>query len=340
MVMEKRGDRGFKRIAFLAAAIAVLALLLFLPKAFVGHAVLSPEEIPRIAGVWNAPGTMTFTHPEQDCYQHTSPNPLPIYMVFTFVQSGDRIIATAPDFILPSKEESTPAKNVHLDAKFITQKILSANMTFLAVDDHPENVYTDSFDITLADDCNSAKGIASWHADNPHQPCSGTAEYSFTRQNPTGCGLKCIESFTCSDWSACVNGSQTKLCFDSKQCNKAQATKTESRPCLLPAPPKSNAYIYWIILLVLLIGGALAAYIMMGKGRKKNNASALMAQQLDDSLAGLGRSIDSGDKTAATEGYGAFAEMFEKYREKLDAEDSQRIYQQGMDAYNRLSMMR
>ncbi len=41
----------------------------------------------------------------------------------------------------------------------------------------------------------------------------------------------CQESWTCSDWSACKDGIETRLCFDENQCGTENDRPFESNPC-------------------------------------------------------------------------------------------------------------
>jgi len=49
----------------------------------------------------------------------------------------------------------------------------------------------------------------------------------------------CFEKWNCTDWGPCINGTQTRICYDIGSCKRPP--RTESRPCVVqpkPAPPK------------------------------------------------------------------------------------------------------
>ena len=59
-----------------------------------------------------------------------------------------------------------------------------------------------------------------------------SAAMEFTPNNtiPT-----CISSLTCDVWSACINGLQTRTCFDT--CNQSIALITQTQSCVVPCSP-------------------------------------------------------------------------------------------------------
>lgn len=53
----------------------------------------------------------------------------------------------------------------------------------------------------------------------------------------------CQENWTCSNWSACINGTQTRTCEDLNQCGTNESKPTETQSCQAeePSPPPIEA---------------------------------------------------------------------------------------------------
>ncbi len=321
--------RGSRLGAFFTIAVILVAIYI-IPPIFIGHTI-SQEQIPDIGGNWNANLVITSC---PGCQGSTgfSPFLLGIY------QSEDRVSAKANEFITQSDGEKL--ENFVMDGIFIDQREVQG--TFLM--NHQYSVsdkINGTTDWIISDDCNHITINSDFIAWKGRRiDASGTVQLTLSRVNPTGCGLKCFESFTCSDYSECVNGTQTRLCFDANQCNRTQASKTESQSCAMPVVPApvpekgSNLLVYILIILVILIFAAVVAFFLMKKGKRKDTG---LANELSSMIEDANRLLLSGDREGALKGYGGFSEYFSKNSDKLSEMDRGKIYQEGLGLYNRLA---
>lgn len=54
-------------------------------------------------------------------------------------------------------------------------------------------------------------------------------------------GVSCIESWECTNWSACSDGNETRICADKNTCNSFLLKPAESRECVVGLDEKSDS---------------------------------------------------------------------------------------------------
>ncbi|MBN1644811.1 hypothetical protein JW851_02070, partial [Candidatus Woesearchaeota archaeon] len=54
--------------------------------------------------------------------------------------------------------------------------------------------------------------------------------------------IDCWEYWTCSDWTECINGTQTRNCSDLNKCSTFESKPSETKQCIMPAKeePKTS----------------------------------------------------------------------------------------------------
>ena len=93
--------------------------------------------------------------------------------------------------------------------------------------------------------CDTGEDCTSCLSDCPCQPgqiCSSGACLTPSGPLPSGGGggvyippkKTCNESWTCTDWSACVSGTQTRTCTDLNNCNTTKSKPNETQSCIAP----------------------------------------------------------------------------------------------------------
>jgi len=93
--------------------------------------------------------------------------------------------------------------------------------------------------------------------------CTGTPSSDGTTN------LTCVENWECSDWSACTDNQQARVCDDLNECNTTLSKPLESQSCT-PAPPVTPAssgfakYKYYII------GGVILLLVILYFVMRKN----------------------------------------------------------------------
>ena len=55
-----------------------------------------------------------------------------------------------------------------------------------------------------------------------------------TIEYPEGAPQECVEDWSCTDWSACVNGTQTRTCTDLNECGTDENKPLEFQVCTPP----------------------------------------------------------------------------------------------------------
>ncbi len=98
--------------------------------------------------------------------------------------------------------------------------------------------------IRLSPDCTGITGTVQWTWAYRGRTCPGSSTIVGERTDGGKCPeVLCVESWECSEWSACVNGEQTRSCFDSNSCGTEQDKPEEFRSCIetpAPAPAKKG----------------------------------------------------------------------------------------------------
>ena len=56
-------------------------------------------------------------------------------------------------------------------------------------------------------------------------------------KNDTTEADSCTTNWQCSDWSACLDGTQTRTCTDANNCGSSNGKPSEAQSCITPAPP-------------------------------------------------------------------------------------------------------
>ena len=56
---------------------------------------------------------------------------------------------------------------------------------------------------------------------------------------PTGASTACTEDWTCTDWSECLDGTQTRTCTDNNNCGTEDNKPAETRDCVQTQPAES-----------------------------------------------------------------------------------------------------
>ena len=320
------GRRGSKLGSFMMIFI-VLGVLYMLPHAFIGSAVLSPDQITNLGGAWDA--NMKIVSCE-DCQDNVGFSPF----VMRIDQTNDKLVGVSIEPIFQTDNEVLDS--LQTNGSFIspTEIIGDFRINAQGISQAP-NYITGPVDLIIASDCNSITLNADFTAyKGTRIDSQGKVQIILTRQNKNGCGFKCVENLTCSDFSGCVNGTQARTCFDVNQCNKAAPSKTESQSCALPAPvPErgSNLWIYVIIILLLLIGGV-TAFIVLKKNKKPSPAL-----KLSSIIENIDRAVLFGDKTGALEDYKRYNEMFTKYYDAMGEPERSRMYQEGLRVYQKIT---
>ena len=328
--MKERGEEGAFKLRFVLVLMVALCLLFLIPKIFVGHAALGQGQIPNIQGRWNeieAPITLS-----GDCGIDT-----PTFSHFLDIsQTDNEIRATAPPFIFTPAYENPLVSDFSLDGGFISQKDIYATFSYGIAVHPPDRINAFTTEFTLSDDCNSAFLRYNWNA--PRSNCHGTGTATLKRENPTGCGYKCESEWTCSGLSACANGTQTKMCFDVNQCNKTRTSRTESQPCVMPAPPRGNNMIWYLLILAALLLSAITAiFLSRRKKEEKEEGKGGVAGELAAMIGNIDFSLNLNDRQMASEQYNEFIMAFQRSSGLLKDEDRQRLYNEGMRVYGKLA---
>ena len=86
-----------------------------------------------------------------------------------------------------------------------SNKLYHSRTTFTAVSPSPST-------------SSAASGSSTWHS-----------------QAAAESGRECTESWVCSDWSECDDGTQTRTCVDSNTCNTTESRPIETRDCEEPS---------------------------------------------------------------------------------------------------------
>lgn len=66
--------------------------------------------------------------------------------------------------------------------------------------------------------------------------CTGTCTFE-----TSGCTYECIEDWSCSDWSTCSGGTQSRTCTDSNTCGTTETKPAETQSCEDPSPTGSSS---------------------------------------------------------------------------------------------------
>ncbi len=304
---------------------------------FTGHAV-DQDTLPKLQGNWDVTVTMTFNQTYVNCRSQESIPTDSFNYQLAIGQNGNSITGTSGGFDI---NENNHADSVLLEGVFLDSSHLSAtnvfNITGKGSYSGHYQAHAEDTGLTVLD-CNNIRGTFSMYTTGQTQKCRGTGTFFFTRINPITCYTPCASNFTCSDFSGCVNGTQTRLCFDSNQCNRTQTSKTESQTCAMPAPAPApvtdNSLLYIIVASLALLVAAIAAFILLRKGKKGKRDGAT---DLASMISNIDHLLLSGDREGALEHYSAFSEAFARYYGELNDLDRQRIYQQGLGVYQKLA---
>jgi PGF-pre-PGF domain-containing protein len=84
---------------------------------------------------------------------------------------------------------------------------------------------------------------------------------------PTGAAITCIESWTCTDWSVCTGGTQTRICTDTNACGIIVNKPVESQTCEV-TQGEVKPVISWIsytVAAVIVIAIAVVMFIFRSK---------------------------------------------------------------------------
>jgi hypothetical protein len=83
----------------------------------------------------------------------------------------------------------------------------------------------------------------------------------------TGTGTTCEESWDCTEWSSCINGTQTRTCTDLNKCNTTELKPAESKSCESPFSGFDfKRYVYPVVGLILII--LIAIVLLLHKKEK------------------------------------------------------------------------
>lgn len=319
--------KSISKINYVIAILSVLFLLFSFPKVFVGHAIAA-DKIPDVSGEWAMTSMVTFENP--NCQSESYLRADVIYSSIFIDQIGESLTAKSSEFQNPSGSMTFAATPVNLG--FISEKKLYSSASYQS--DRGDK-FTENFtDLTLSEDCNSMVGSFNIVGQGVSRDCEGTGEATLKRKNPTGCGIKCVENWTCSDWGNCNNGTQIRLCADKNSC-KESTRPSESRSCQLPAivPEKTTSpWIYAIVVLAILIMAAGTMLLMAKLKKKKSNP----VEELQGAIDKINSAMDGGDKMEATSQYKLFLEKFTEYKSIIGEEDYGRLYNDVLKAYNRI----
>jgi len=86
---------------------------------------------------------------------------------------------------------------------------------------------------------------------------------------PADCPVPCVEDWTCTDWSECVNNKQTRTCTDENNCGTTVNKPIEERACELPVIlPIERVWII-IISIVIIIGILIWKFKLKRKSKRK-----------------------------------------------------------------------
>ena len=319
------------RITSAIIILAALVLLFSLPNLLVGHAV--GEQYSDISGRWNA--SQAFFFDEEICKKSPLASSDGVTFLLTLTQEGKQLKAESSSFNVGSNVFS----NTYYSMGFATPESLNGNAQYVM----GPGVLNISFsNIKVLDDCNSMVGDARfilYDKNRERAPCTGNGRFLATRMIPSGCGIKCIENWSCSDWGECKNSTQARSCFDNNSCKNESTRPAESQSCEMPivtlAPvPKSNEslWIYIIIILAILIAITGTKLLKMQLKKRKEN----MLQDLKKGIENINSAMSGGDKMEAMNQYRIFGEKFSKYKPFIKEEDYNRLYDDVLKAYNRI----
>ena len=151
----------------------------------------------------------------------------------------------------------------------------------------------------------------------------------------------CTEAWSCGEWSACVNGMQSRTCADVNRCNmtlfKPESTKACQMPAVeqapAPAPAPVKSVISWIIILsilgVIISASGITSGLIVGKKKKSSKEFGQLIARAHDALG-------KGDKESAKNDYLVLQEVFKKSGGKLLKKDAGKIYDSGTKLYREL----
>jgi len=84
---------------------------------------------------------------------------------------------------------------------------------------------------------------------------------------PADCPAPCVEDWTCTAWSVCVNNTQTRTCTDENNCGTTVNKPLEEQTCEVTPPIQDNLLIM-ILVMIIIIG------ILIGKFKLKRKTKA------------------------------------------------------------------
>jgi len=89
---------------------------------------------------------------------------------------------------------------------------------------------------------------------------------------------KCIESWSCADWSECAAGSRTRTCTDANACGTAESKPVESESCAPTVAPAEQVPLgiplgLWPFTVLMI--SALTAYVYIKKRKMKKEGKIL-----------------------------------------------------------------
>ncbi len=334
MKSKKRGSR----LGALCALIAVIVSMYYFPTVLMGNAIQG--QTPAMAGQWDA---RTYLYFETiSCRSSSAVDHLLFNQSMTIHQTEDLITIYSPKIAL-EKEKSgrtTTTDDYVFHGGFLSQNNLYGDFSFTAVNSGGGGGTVlgrvDRF--ILSDDCNSANMFFTWKG-NGGDICVGNGNATLERVNPSGCGYKCIENWTCSDYSECADSTQARICIDSNGCNTTNSKPSESQPCTMPAvpapvPQKSESPLVFIVIILLILIAVAATALFLSKKMKKSDRA--MVDELVSMMEDIEHAIYFGDKITALDRYRKFSEKFKEYGDRLTKENSMRIYQKGLEIYGKL----
>lgn len=311
------------RVALVITMMSVLTILFSLSSLPIVHAI--QEQTPDISGGWAASAIVTFD--QLRCRGDANQDAF-LFSIFVD-QVGDQLKVTSSEFNIENKEIFSPSS---FEMRFLSPNNLQSNASY---DFSKGKMILDINNIILSGDCNNMAGslLLSSIADS----CNGAGDIIFKRKNPTGCGIKCVENWTCSDWGNCNNGTQKRLCFDNNSCKNESSRPAESQSCQMPLPAivpakKDSTWLYLIIILAILVATTATFLLRMQLGKRKNE----MIGQLRGGIENIHAAMNRGDRMEAMNQYKLFGERFAEYRPFIKEEEYNRLYDDVLKAYNRI----
>ena len=92
---------------------------------------------------------------------------------------------------------------------------------------------------------------------------------------PTGAAITCVESWSCTDWSTCVNNQQTRTCTDVNSCGTTVNKPDESQSCTAEAEIGGIAsWVYPTIAVVIIVIIGAVIFVFRKKIIKRKNPEA------------------------------------------------------------------